>query len=192
MTYSFLYNAGKPVWVAFTLEDSSAAVLRSGEPLAAAAQSIIAQSRHVEAVLVNCCHPSAALAAIGPLAAVARQGSDGGTRHVRIGAYANGFKTTTTQWLESTQSAASPLPGAGGADTALNNSPAADVVPASRAQLEIRESDYDVDGLILPQAYLRYAKEWSRQGGEIVGGCCGIGPAHIAALGNDLAGKARP
>lgn len=33
-----------------------------------------------------------------------------------------------------------------------------------------------------PPNYLRWAKEWVDQGARIVGGCCGIGPEHIAAL----------
>ena len=33
-----------------------------------------------------------------------------------------------------------------------------------------------------PPNYLRWAKEWVDQGASIVGGCCGIGPEHIAAL----------
>lgn len=33
-----------------------------------------------------------------------------------------------------------------------------------------------------PPNYLRWAKEWVDQGASLVGGCCGIGPEHIAAL----------
>jgi len=33
-----------------------------------------------------------------------------------------------------------------------------------------------------PQRYLEYAAQWVRSGATIVGGCCGIGPEHIAAL----------
>ncbi|MEA9391957.1 homocysteine S-methyltransferase family protein [Acerihabitans sp. TG2] len=33
-----------------------------------------------------------------------------------------------------------------------------------------------------PPNYLRWAQEWVGQGASIVGGCCGIGPEHIAAL----------
>jgi S-methylmethionine-dependent homocysteine/selenocysteine methylase len=33
-----------------------------------------------------------------------------------------------------------------------------------------------------PPNYLRWANEWVDQGASIVGGCCGIGPEHIAAL----------
>ena len=33
-----------------------------------------------------------------------------------------------------------------------------------------------------PEAYLTYAKRWYEAGASIIGGCCGIGPAHIKAL----------
>ena len=34
-----------------------------------------------------------------------------------------------------------------------------------------------------PADYLRWARGWVSQGANIIGGCCGIGPEHIAALG---------
>jgi S-methylmethionine-dependent homocysteine/selenocysteine methylase len=33
-----------------------------------------------------------------------------------------------------------------------------------------------------PERYLEWASQWVRSGASIVGGCCGIGPEHIAAL----------
>ena len=35
---------------------------------------------------------------------------------------------------------------------------------------------------IAPEAFLDEAREWVRHGAQMVGGCCGIRPAHIAAL----------
>ena len=35
---------------------------------------------------------------------------------------------------------------------------------------------------ITPQVYLRSAKQWRDAGADIIGGCCGIGPEHIAVL----------
>ncbi len=35
---------------------------------------------------------------------------------------------------------------------------------------------------VTPQCYLEWAERWVRSGATIVGGCCGIGPEHIAAL----------
>ena len=33
-----------------------------------------------------------------------------------------------------------------------------------------------------PQHYVAFAKAWNAAGAEVIGGCCGIGPAHIRAL----------
>lgn len=35
-----------------------------------------------------------------------------------------------------------------------------------------------------PAGYLQFAEDWVAQGATMVGGCCGIGPEHIAALKN--------
>jgi len=35
-----------------------------------------------------------------------------------------------------------------------------------------------------PSAYVAHVKQWLADGASIVGGCCEIGPAHIAALRN--------
>jgi S-methylmethionine-dependent homocysteine/selenocysteine methylase len=50
------------------------------------------------------------------------------------------------------------------------------------AIMEIR-SDLD------PKGYLAFADDWRRRGATIIGGCCGIGPEHIAALGTMLKTK---
>jgi len=38
-----------------------------------------------------------------------------------------------------------------------------------------------------PTAYARFAEEWRAMGADILGGCCGIGPDHIAELRSRLA-----
>lgn len=53
--------------------------------------------------------------------------------------------------------------------------PAPKTAEANADLMEIRE---DLD----PEGYLGYAKLWKKLGATIVGGCCGIGPEHIAAL----------
>lgn len=50
---------------------------------------------------------------------------------------------------------------------------------ANATLLEIRQD-------LGPDAYLRWARRWVEQGASIVGGCCGIGPEHIARLHRDL------
>ncbi len=39
---------------------------------------------------------------------------------------------------------------------------------------------------VTPEKYLAYAQTWVNAGASIVGGCCGIGPAHIQALAQGL------
>ncbi|GAB5377611.1 MAG: homocysteine S-methyltransferase family protein [Acuticoccus sp.] len=35
---------------------------------------------------------------------------------------------------------------------------------------------------LMPTGYARFAREWIARGATIIGGCCGVGPAHVAAL----------
>ena len=39
---------------------------------------------------------------------------------------------------------------------------------------------------ITPEAYLRFAEKWRDLGADIIGGCCGISPTHIALLAERL------
>jgi S-methylmethionine-dependent homocysteine/selenocysteine methylase len=39
---------------------------------------------------------------------------------------------------------------------------------------------------LTPEAYAAYTHEWISLGATIVGGCCGIGPEHIAAIDRDF------
>lgn len=38
------------------------------------------------------------------------------------------------------------------------------------------------DAIVPPEAYAAFAERWLAAGATIVGGCCGTGPAHVAAL----------
>jgi S-methylmethionine-dependent homocysteine/selenocysteine methylase len=40
----------------------------------------------------------------------------------------------------------------------------------------------DIRADLTPTRYGQFAKAWMQHGADIVGGCCGIGPEHIAAL----------
>jgi S-methylmethionine-dependent homocysteine/selenocysteine methylase len=42
---------------------------------------------------------------------------------------------------------------------------------------------------ITPENYTRYALEWQALGADIIGGCCGISPDHIAHLAAALRGN---
>ena len=41
---------------------------------------------------------------------------------------------------------------------------------------------HDIRTDLDPNGYLVFARDWHKRGANIIGGCCGIGPEHIAAL----------
>ncbi|WP_321872175.1 homocysteine S-methyltransferase family protein [Burkholderia ubonensis] len=55
---------------------------------------------------------------------------------------------------------------------------AIDAAMSARANEELHGLRGDID----PPGYARWAEQWLALGAQIVGGCCGIGPDHIAAL----------
>jgi S-methylmethionine-dependent homocysteine/selenocysteine methylase len=131
-------EAGKPVWVSWTLDDGGTATLRSGEPLAEAAAAIA--HLPLAARLVNCSRPETIDAALSVLKGL------GGP----VGAYANGFTETK----------------------ALKHGGTVDVL----------YHRHDLG----PEAYADFALRWVEAGLDIVGGCCEVGPAHVAALRDRL------
>jgi len=50
--------------------------------------------------------------------------------------------------------------------------------PTARANDSLSELRNDLG----PTEYLRWVRQWLDDGAEIVGGCCGVGPEHIAAI----------
>jgi S-methylmethionine-dependent homocysteine/selenocysteine methylase len=57
-------------------------------------------------------------------------------------------------------------------------------------------SSWQFDDTIDPDAYAALARSWRAEGAQIIGGCCGVGPHHIAAaaaaLADTPAGHERP
>lgn len=129
-------STGRPVWVAFTVDERERPVLRGGEPIGAAVRVVSELS--VDAILINCTTPEAVDAGIGELAETARG--------VAVGAYANGF---------------APIPDDVGLGTPVHRLPTRDIPP---------------------EDYAGHAARWIDTGATIVGGCCAVGPDHIAAL----------
>lgn len=127
---------GKPVWVAWTLDETGTGVLRSGESVSAAAAAL--DGLPVSAFLVNCCPPESITAAMPELA---------GLGPWPCGGYANGFASVPGQW------------GPGDPVEHLGH----------------RED-------LGPDAYARHVQAWIAAGARLVGGCCEIGPEHIARL----------
>ncbi|MEM6617985.1 MAG: homocysteine S-methyltransferase family protein [Pseudomonadota bacterium] len=129
-------DAGRPVWLALSVNDADGTQLRSGEPLGDIAPLI--DEYRPAAVLLNCSTPEAISAGM-PI--VANWG-------VPFGAYANGFTRISEAFLDKMSS-----------------------VDALTTRTDLS-----------PDAYANMAEDWVRQGATIVGGCCEVGPAHIAEL----------
>ena len=120
--------------VAFTVSDSDATVLRSGESLEEAVEAIMPYAP--DAILINCSIPEMVTEG---LKIVAKSG-------VRFGGYANGFRSVEA------------------------------LVPGSTVDRLSQRKDLG------PEEYLAFVKSWIDLGAEIIGGCCEIGPSHIAAI----------
>ncbi len=58
------------------------------------------------------------------------------------------------------------------------------VYPNSGAVLQ--PDGWDFDAVCSPQHFTAAVQRWTAQGATIVGGCCGLGPQHIAALGAEF------
>ncbi len=134
---------GRPVWVAFTLNETGPPFVRSGERLADAVTLV---GGGAEAVLVNCTAPETVDMAIAELKAAA------GTRP--FGAYANAFVPLS--------------PDEGSGETIHHSGIRADMTP---------------------DAYAAHAKAWIDAGATMVGGCCGVLPAHIARIRDHIRGR---
>jgi len=107
--------------------------------------------------------PAAVLANCSAAAAVTQAMAPLAALGLPFGGYANGFARATGAFLRDAGAGAGA--GAGGAA----------VVDSQRPQPGIAPADY-----------ARQALGWVERGASIVGGCCNIGPAHIAAVAGAL------
>ncbi len=80
-------QAGKPVWLSITVDDRDGRRLRSGEPVGGI---LPIANEGASAVLVNCAAPEALHATLAILS----------LGDLKCGAYANGFKRITAEFLE--------------------------------------------------------------------------------------------
>lgn len=133
-------TTGKPVWLSWSIEDSGAANLRSGEPVRAAWDDL--DGTGVSAVLLNCSPPEAISKVLPELVRL----SD-----IPVGAYANAFTPIPEKWDYHGEES----------------------IPPSRTD-------------VTPEAYANHAANWLAAGARIIGGCCEVGPAHIAQLNQQL------
>ena len=131
---------GKAVWLSWSIEDSGAANLRSGESIYEAWQDIA--DSYVGAVLLNWSPPEAISKVLPQLVSMC---------DLPVGAYANAFTPIPRLWdFHGDQS-----------------------IPPSRTD-------------VTPKAYADHAANWLAMGARIVGGCCEVGPAHMARIHNAL------
>jgi S-methylmethionine-dependent homocysteine/selenocysteine methylase len=70
----------------------------------------------------------------------------------------------------------------GGAARTVRIGVYANAFPPQGAAAEANSTVLDIRADLTPAGYLRWARDWVARGASIVGGCCGIGPEHIAAL----------
>jgi S-methylmethionine-dependent homocysteine/selenocysteine methylase len=58
----------------------------------------------------------------------------------------------------------------------------ANAFPPQGADVEANADLSDIRADLTPAGYLNWARDWVARGASTIGGCCGIGPEHIAAL----------
>lgn len=58
----------------------------------------------------------------------------------------------------------------------------ANAFPPQNKDAEANAGLDEIRSDLTPQGYLDWVRQWMAQGAGIVGGCCGIGPEHIAAM----------
>ncbi len=161
-TASKTETASKPIWIAFTLDDSqldiaaddlnssaepnravSTPTLRSGESVAEAVQAMMALN--VDALLFNCSQPEVMNAALQ----TAKELIDKAAHPMQLGVYANAFVSKQVH---------------------------------KQANAQLRDMREDTT----PEHYLTWAGLWQASGANIIGGCCGIGVEHIERLAQQL------
>lgn len=69
-----------------------------------------------------------------------------------------------------------------GPDSPIRIGVYANAFPPMSADAEANSALCPIREDLTPEGYGRFAAAWSKAGASILGGCCGIGPEHIAAL----------
>ncbi len=62
----------------------------------------------------------------------------------------------------------------------------ANALPPQGEDPDASTTTHDTRADLTPEGYLAFAGDWRGRGATIIGGCCGIGPEHIAALRQNL------
>ena len=172
-TQALKVKQDKQLWISFSLDDAvmpplsaPTCFVRSGEELTSAMSRVIHSlgKENINAILVNCCSPEVISKAI-PI--MIRERDRNGCSFA-IGCYPNGFRQTTTEWLI-TEGRQPPIDDG----RVLLRAPSGRFINTDIAA-------NDTNCVLSPDAYAEYVSAWCETGASIVGGCCGIGPQHIA------------
>lgn len=62
----------------------------------------------------------------------------------------------------------------------------ANAFPPQQKDATANEGLTDLRADLTPSSYLDWAQQWIQNGATLIGGCCGIGPEHIAVLSEEL------
>ncbi len=62
----------------------------------------------------------------------------------------------------------------------------ANAFPPQDKDAKANEALSELRADLTPLSYLDWARQWTRDGATLIGGCCGIGPEHIAVLSEKL------
>ncbi|CAE7568263.1 mmuM [Symbiodinium natans] len=144
---------GKPTWASFTLKHDKKD--RLCIPDGTDVEAVVKQTvaMGVEAVLFNCCAPELIAEAL-PKASAALNGSPS---YIRLGGYGNA-------WEECDR----------------------DHWTIDQNESHVGANDHGAHGMVVRDLceahYVEQVQDWLRSGASIVGGCCGISPAHIQAI----------
>ncbi|WP_179506150.1 MULTISPECIES: homocysteine S-methyltransferase family protein [unclassified Sphingomonas] len=65
----------------------------------------------------------------------------------------------------------------------------ANAFPPQGADAEANSGLSPIRADLTPEGYAAFARAWAGEGATILGGCCGIGPEHIAVLRQELAAR---
>jgi S-methylmethionine-dependent homocysteine/selenocysteine methylase len=101
---------------------------------------------------------------------------------VRLGAAAVLFNCSRPEVMGAAVSEAATVLGARAGEGGIRIGVYANAFMPMEPLVEANDGLTDLRADVTPEAYLRWARDWVACGAQIVGGCCGVGPEHIAAL----------
>ena len=152
-------STGKPVWVSWALEDdihhNKVPRLRSQETLQEAISAIA--DYPIYGYLVNCSTPESITAAIPEMVKVATQTAQENYTSVDAPAI-----DKPDPIVGAYANGFAPLP--------------------KNWQSTAKRDEHGTRAELSPNRYATFAQQWLADGAQVIGGCCEIGPAHIAKL----------